>query len=193
MKPRKHGRHRADAKQSLASTARVATLAILAALVVAVSGAGLVGVDASAGAAGTALAAAPGRSISKERAIRSCVNAERGKRGLRLLQPDPALGQAARLHARSMARGGFVGHTDRQGRGPAERVAEFTDRFGEGVGENAAGGYPTAAATCRGWMNSSGHRANFLNPDYRHIGTGYAAGGRWRHSWVQVFGLDPDA
>ena len=49
---------------------------------------------------------------------------------------------------------------------------------------NVAGGYATASSVCAGWMKSTEHRRNILNPDNRYIGTGYAAGGRWRHSWV---------
>jgi uncharacterized protein YkwD len=38
----------------------------------------------------------------------------------------------------------------------------------------------------RGWMNSSGHRANILNPNFRDIGIGYAQGNS--PYWTQKFG-----
>jgi uncharacterized protein YkwD len=56
------------------------------------------------------------------------------------------------------------------------------------AGENVAYGYPTGRAVVnRGWMHSSGHRANILNRHYRVMGIGARkAGGRWYVS--QVFG-----
>lgn len=128
---------------------------------------------------------------AKESAIRRCVNVERGKRGIAPLRRSVALDQAARLHARQMRTRRFFDHVDLAGRSPADRVSLFTDAFGEGVGENIAGGNATAKATCRQWMNSPGHRRNFLDPDYAYLGAGYAAGGRYRHYWVQTFALDP--
>ena len=56
------------------------------------------------------------------------------------------------------------------------------------VGENVAYGYPTGRAVVRAWMNSSGHRANILEPRYRRMGLAARKGsdGRWYVS--QVFG-----
>ena len=38
-------------------------------------------------------------------------------------------------------------------------------------------------------MNSPGHRANILNPNYTHIGVGHAkvAGSTYGNYWVQLF------
>jgi uncharacterized protein YkwD len=57
------------------------------------------------------------------------------------------------------------------------------------VGENIAVGYPSGRAVVnRGWMRSSGHRANILRPKYRLMGIGAFRDrqGRWWTS--QVFG-----
>ena len=55
-------------------------------------------------------------------------------------------------------------------------------------GENIAAGNATAAATVEQWMNSPGHRANIMNPDFTHIGVGYIqTNGGYRHYWVQMF------
>jgi len=140
-------------------------------------------------AVGPSSAAASARE-TKERQIRACVNRERRSRGLAPLQYDRSLSRAARLHANNMRTRGFFDHTDHRGRGPSERVRLFTDRF-SGAGENIYGGPRTAGAVCAGWMRSAGHRANFLNRSYRFIGTGYAAGGRFGHYWVQNFATAP--
>ncbi len=54
-------------------------------------------------------------------------------------------------------------------------------------GENIAYGQATPRAVFEGWMKSPGHRANILNPSYRHIGisTGTGTVGRL---WVMELG-----
>jgi uncharacterized protein YkwD len=37
-------------------------------------------------------------------------------------------------------------------------------------------------------MNSPGHRANILKPDFTHIGIGLAGGGTAGTYWTQLFG-----
>jgi len=54
-------------------------------------------------------------------------------------------------------------------------------------GENIAAGQKTPQAVMESWMNSSGHKANILNPDFTHIGVGYAEGGNYGTNWVQLF------
>lgn len=93
------------------------------------------------------------------------------------------------MHASNMARLGFFDHTDPQGRGVGERVAIFdrAQRFTY-LGENIAAGQSSAASACDSWMGSAGHRANILNPEFTHIGAGFASGGPYRRYYVQVFG-----
>ena len=79
-------------------------------------------------------------------------NAERAKRGLPALAIDRDLMKSARNHASWMASHRSLVHTSRP------------------VAENIAMGYPHSRSTVRGWMNSSGHRANILNRGYRLIG-----------------------
>lgn len=57
------------------------------------------------------------------------------------------------------------------------------------VGENVAYGYATGRSVVNdGWMNSDGHRANILNPDFRLMGIGarQSKDGTWYVA--QVFG-----
>ena len=74
---------------------------------------------------------------------------------------------------------------------------EFGDRMREAGfdgeypwGENIAAGQSTPAAVVNGWMSSSGHCANIMNPGYRAIGVGYAysAASNYGHYWTQDFG-----
>lgn len=127
--------------------------------------------------------------VAAERGIRGCANRERRDSGLAPLALSKPLARAARLHARNMARLGFFEHADPQGRGVGERVAIFdrARRFTY-IGENIAAGQGSAGSACDSWMGSAGHRANILNPEFTHIGAGFASGGPYRRYYVQVFG-----
>jgi uncharacterized protein YkwD len=79
-------------------------------------------------------------------------NAQRVRRGLRPLRVDTGLLQSARRHAAWMTRNHSMVHT------------------GQPVGENIAMGQNSSDEVINTWMNSSGHRANILNPGYTRIG-----------------------
>jgi uncharacterized protein YkwD len=139
-----------------------------------------------------ALAAAPARAAypSTEAAVRKCANDARRAHGLRPLARTAALDRAARLHARNMARYRFFDHRDPFGRGPAERVALFDPGHRlVAVGENIAFGYPSAAAACRGWLGSPGHRRNILDGRYARIGAGVWRGAGGARYYVQDFAI----
>ncbi len=52
------------------------------------------------------------------------------------------------------------------------------------AGENIAMGQKTPEEVVNAWMNSEGHRANILNPNYNTIGVGYVSQGNY---WTQEF------
>lgn len=79
-------------------------------------------------------------------------NAERIKSGLNPLLIDQSLVESARRHAAWMTNRNTLQHTTAP------------------VAENIAMGQRTPAEVLQSWMNSSGHRANILNPSYRRIG-----------------------
>jgi uncharacterized protein YkwD len=141
--------------------------------------------DASAATTATAREAGAAK---VERGLVACANRERRKRGIAPLKGSSVLARAARYHARNMARYDFFDHVDPWGRDPGDRVALFDDRPWA-VGENIAAGTRSAAATCRLWMHSRGHRQNILDPDYQYIGGGYARGGSYGRYYVQDFGF----
>ncbi|RLU96676.1 hypothetical protein CTZ27_16830 [Streptomyces griseocarneus] len=117
--------------------------------------------------------------------ILALVNEERAKAGVRPLSASPRLAALAQAFSDDMARRGFFAHTDPDGRSPWDRAARRgIENLG---GENIARGQPDARAVMDAWMNSSGHRANILNGDYRTLGIGINSGegGPW---WTQDFG-----
>lgn len=114
--------------------------------------------------------------------------AERAAAGLGPLAVDPLLTHAAQDHSTGMATRDFYAHTDPDGREPWDRARAAGARH-RGIGENIACGQRSAAEVVEGWMNSPGHRANILRPDFTHIGVGYATGGRSGTYWTQLFGM----
>jgi uncharacterized protein YkwD len=151
----------------------------------------------AAAAAALALGVAPPPSaalVSPEAEIaaqlRDCANVERAKRNLPTLVHNRVLDRSAACHASNMARYDFSEHTDPWGRGPAERVDRFGSAAAFGViGENLAAGDMTPADACVEWMRSAGHRANILDPAFRFVGGGFAAGQTaLGYYYVQEFG-----
>ncbi|MCQ8828876.1 CAP domain-containing protein [Streptomyces malaysiensis] len=114
-------------------------------------------------------------------------NAERAAARLAPLAQDPRLAAAAQAHSDDMVARDFYSHTGPEGHQPWDRTraAGATHR---GIGENIACGQRSPAEVVRGWMDSPGHRANILKPDFTHIGVGHATGSRAGTYWTQVFG-----
>ncbi|MGW7603414.1 CAP domain-containing protein [Streptomyces antimycoticus] len=114
-------------------------------------------------------------------------NAERAAARLAPLAPDPRLTAAAQEHSDDMVARDFYSHTGPEGHQPWDR-ARAAGATHRGIGENIACGQRSPAEVLRGWMNSPGHRANILKPDFTHIGVGQATGSRAGTYWTQVFG-----
>lgn len=107
------------------------------------------------------------------------VNLEREKVGLAPLVYFSAGQAAADLRAEEIQES--FSHTRPDGQSCFTVFEEFSISYYT-VGENIAYGYPTPEDVVEGWMNSDGHRANILNPDF----TGLAVGVENRY-WVQLF------
>ena len=117
--------------------------------------------------------------------ILELVNSERGRRGLTALTQNALLDTAADGHAADMAANSFFSHSGSDGSsvsGQATAAGYVWTSIGENIGQADV----TPEAMMNLWMNSDGHRANILNPDYRELGVGISASGVTL--WVQVFG-----
>ena len=124
------------------------------------------------------------RPVGAAAEVVSLTNARRAAAGCGPVASQAQLTRAAQGHADDMAAHGYFSHTGRDGSAPWDR-ARAQGYTGNGIGENIAQGYPSAAAVVEGWMNSSGHRENIENCSWRNIGVGYHAGTK---TWVQLFG-----
>jgi uncharacterized protein YkwD len=103
------------------------------------------------------------------------------------LTMNPSLRCASRNHSKDMAVNNFFSHTNLQGQSPFQRM-QLAGYSYSAAGENIAAGNSTAAATMQQWMNSDGHCANIMNPNFTELGVGYYPGGGYGHYWTQKFG-----
>ncbi len=108
-------------------------------------------------------------------------NRERAARGLAKLSEHPALRTAADEHSAHMVDAPFFSHDAPGGSDMADRIlgAGYARGQGWSLGENIAwgtGSLATAAEIQRAWMESPGHRANIMRPQFREIGIGVAVG-----------------
>ena len=110
------------------------------------------------------------------------LNGERADRGLATLRLNDRLRRAALAHGNDMVEHSYFSHAGRDGSQPSERIraSGYLSNGGSWrTGENLAWGTGELAspkAIMAAWMNSSGHRANILQPAYREIGFGVLAG-----------------
>lgn len=103
------------------------------------------------------------------------VNRERVAAGLQPLAPDPELTEVARKHSADMFSRGYFAHETPESRDPFDRMREAKVSFLT-AGENLALA-PTVQVAHTGLMNSPGHRANILRPQFGRVGIGIMDGG----------------
>lgn len=104
------------------------------------------------------------------------VNEERAREGLKPLRADPELAEVARAHSRDMFARGYFSHVSPDGGKLSDRMRKSEVRYLL-AGENLALA-PTLPLAHQGLMNSPGHRANILRPQFGRVGIGVLDGGR---------------
>ncbi len=103
------------------------------------------------------------------------------------LQASRTLDGIAARHAMDMASHDYFEHVDLHGNTPADRVraAGYREKL---VGENIAYGPTSAEEVVEGWMHSTGHCENIMDPRFIEMGLAAARGEGSRHGlyWDQV-------
>jgi uncharacterized protein YkwD/uncharacterized membrane protein required for colicin V production len=120
-----------------------------------------------------------------ERQLFELVNQERQAAGLRLLGWDPRLVPVGRAHAEEMFRLRYFGHVSPNTGTPFDRLSRARIGY-QRAGENLAYAQSVAVAH-RGLMESEGHRANILRPEFTHLGIGVVNAGLHGRMFVQLF------
>jgi uncharacterized protein YkwD len=122
-------------------------------------------------------------------AVLCLVNQQRALRHLPPLQGSQPLTRSAQGWTDQMVSSGDFSH----GSDFAGRIAD-AGYVWQAAGENIATGYATPRDVVNGWMASTEHCQNILNPTYRDLGTGvnpqpvanWASGPA---TWTEDFGL----
>ena len=113
------------------------------------------------------------------------VNKERTNQGLKALTFDVSLRAVARVHSEDMFKRGYFSHYSPEGGSVVDRAkSQGVDYMV--IGENLAYA-PSLELAHKGLMNSEGHRANILSPDFNRIGIGVMEGGVYGKMFTQVF------
>jgi uncharacterized protein YkwD len=131
-----------------------------------------------------------------EQEILRLTNVQRAANGLSALRLNSQLNYMANLQAGNMAsRSAAVGNAAAMSHTlygtTTPTLSSRADYAGYGytaLAENIAYGTWTAAQVVQAWMNSTGHRANILNPNLRAIGIGAAANSSGVRFFCQAFG-----
>lgn len=102
---------------------------------------------------------------------------------------DERLRCAARKHSKDLATTGTFSHTGSDGSTPWQRINAAGYAYRRAA-ENIAGGQSTPEAVVTGWMNSTGHCNNIMDPKLTQLGVGYfyLSGSKYKHYWTQDFG-----
>lgn len=143
------------------------------------------GIDRSIETASVRIGPTPQFSLAQAQGL---VNAYRSQHGLKPLQIQPQLQQAAVHQASLMAHHGqmkhsFGGKTKFRNR---VRAVGFQGK----AAENIAAGQPTLEEVVAAWMKSPGHRKNMLNRSYHSFGLAVQTNpnAQWGHYWAMVLG-----
>lgn len=112
------------------------------------------------------------------------VNEERVKAGVAPLTAESKAGAAAAVRAKELETS--FSHTRPNGSGFESALKEQGAAY-TSAGENIAWGQKSAQEVVTAWMNSAGHRANILNPNFTQIGVGHYQSGAGTQYWTQLF------
>lgn len=123
--------------------------------------------------------------LKTEEDVLALVNAERKKAGVAPLTLDWEISRVASYKSKDMAVNNYFSHNSPTYGSPFDMLKSFKIPYGY-AGENIAKGQKTPSAVMTAWMNSSGHRANILNPNFKKLGVGtYTKDGVIY--WTQMF------
>lgn len=118
---------------------------------------------------------------SFEQQVANLVNAERAKHGLKPLLHRADIKNVAEKKAMDLIHSNYFSHNSPNYGSPFDMLRTFGISY-RTAGENIAKGQKSPQEVMNAMMNSPGHRANILKPEFDSIGVGYYQG-----AWVQMF------
>lgn len=120
---------------------------------------------------------------------REFINAYRKEKGLKPLKLNAALTEAAKAHARDLAKWDRISHYGSDGSNPWDRVkrAGYNAKL---AAENVGTGQASLEEVMKGWKESAGHNKNLLLGDAEHMGIALVQDPRteFKTFWTLVVG-----
>lgn len=121
-----------------------------------------------------------------EQQVLALTNEERKKAGLSpCAGSDANLNRSAKAKSEDMAAKNYFAHDSPTYGDPFAMMRNFGVQY-QSAGENIAMGQPTPQEVVTAWMNSPGHRANILKPEFNYLGVGYVLK-NGKAYWTQQF------
>lgn len=132
---------------------------------------------------------------AEERYFLRLINNYRAQYGRGPLRLTKTLGAAAEHHSVDMASRNYFSHTLSGGVTWSQNIANHGYTYNTYKAENIAAGSSASTQTFNQWKNSSGHRANMLNGNFKAIGIARAYNGAstYKWYWTTTFGGYQDA
>lgn len=112
------------------------------------------------------------------------LNTVRANNGAGPVTYDSRLGTAAQNHANDMLANNYFSHTGLNESTPGDRIKDAGYNW-RTYGENIARGQQSEAGVLQAWVNSPGHQANNVNPEFEEFALAKAGSGSNRY-WVLV-------
>lgn len=127
----------------------------------------------------------PSDLTADEKEMIQLLNKERANNGLSPLQVDMKLENVARVKAQDLVKNNYFNHNSPTYGTPFQMMKSFGINY-RSAAENLAQNW-TVAAGHKMLMDSSGHRANILNPSYEYVAIAIVDGGPYGKTFVQMF------
>ena len=120
---------------------------------------------------------------------RDIINAYRKEKGLKPLKLSPELTEAAKSHARDLAKWDRISHYGSDGSNPWDRVKR-TGYKARLTAENVGTGQIDFNEVMKGWKDSPGHNKNLLMSDADHMGVALVQDPKteFKSFWTLVIG-----
>ncbi len=105
----------------------------------------------------------------------------------RPLSGNGSLNSAAKAHSSDMAARRQMSHTGSNGSSVGQRTKQAGYQW-RAIAENVGVGYNSGSAVVQGWLDSPGHCANIMNPNYNEGGVSAVRGRDGKLYWTMVYG-----
>ena len=123
----------------------------------------------------TIVVVTPSPVVTAGASVLGAMNAQRNSAGVPSCVSQATLHALAQSYASDMAQRGYFSHTNPDGKTFEQRIVE-SGYAGTLNAENLGLTSGAAVEVVAGWMDSSGHRTNLLNPQLTACGVGTATG-----------------